>query len=90
MPEGFARNWLLEMSLWDMRLGYADAVRALAGEQQTALVDQRAAFECRGPQCLGVLFSDIAHPNVRGHHLMARVLQELVTAEGLAVWEAGP
>lgn len=53
---------------------FADYVRSYAKEHHLALVDPRACLLARGEEALGELIPDDAHPNARGHELMANAL----------------
>jgi lysophospholipase L1-like esterase len=56
---------------------FAEYIRTYAKEQKLPMDDQRACFLARGEAALGELIPDDAHPNQRGHELMADVLFEL-------------
>ena len=53
---------------------FAEYVRDYAKEHKLPLADPRACFMKRGEVSLGELIPDNAHPNPRGHELMAEVL----------------
>ena len=53
---------------------FAEHVRTYAKEKNLPLADPRACFLVRGEPALGTLIPDDAHPNQRGHELMANVL----------------
>ncbi len=53
---------------------FADYVRTYAKEHDLPLADPRACFMVREESALGELIPDDAHPNPRGHELMAEVL----------------
>jgi len=53
---------------------FAEYVRRYAKDHRLPLVDQRACFMARGEVALGELIPDDAHPNPRGHELLAEVL----------------
>ena len=53
---------------------FADYVRTYAKEHDLATADPRACFMAREEFALGELIPDDAHPNPRGHELMAEVL----------------
>jgi len=68
----------------------AESKHKPAKDRLTIQVNERpgmiAGFEARGVHFLGDLYSDFAHPNHRGHRMMAALLQELLTSEGLKIW----
>ena len=53
---------------------FAEYVRTQAKARSLPLADPRACFMERGEVALGELIPDNAHPNPRGHELMAKVL----------------
>ena len=66
---------------------WADFIRRFAADHDCALVDIRAAFLARGLHHAGDLYSDWAHPNHRGHRLIARLVEELLAPSGQAIWD---
>lgn len=57
---------------------WADYIREFAAKRGCALIDARRAFLARGLHRAGDLYSDWAHPNHRGHRLLARLAEELL------------
>jgi hypothetical protein len=83
------------LSFSDRRLfvegeAWAEHIRGFAAENGCALVDVRRAFLARGLHHAGDLYSDFAHPNHRGHRLLARLVEELLAPSGLAIWDDLP
>ena len=69
---------------------WAEYIRNFAAENDCALVDARRAFLSRGLHHAGDLYSDWAHPNHRGHHLLARLVEELLAPNNLTIWDDLP
>jgi lysophospholipase L1-like esterase len=62
---------------------YADAVRRVAVDSATPLIDVMAAHEERRQQSAEPLLLDAMHPNQRGHELVAALLADLIVNEKL-------
>jgi hypothetical protein len=69
---------------------WAESLGRFARENGCAVLDARAAFLARGLHHAGDLYSDFAHPNHRGHRLLARLVEELLAPSGLTVWDDLP
>jgi lysophospholipase L1-like esterase len=58
---------------------YAEAVRALAARRGVALCDMHKVFKAFGRDGLNAYMADAAHPNAKGHAVMAQALADLIT-----------
>ena len=57
---------------------YAEAVRALAARRGVALCDMHKVFKAFGRDGLNAYMADAAHPNAKGHAVMAKAIADLL------------